>query len=254
MAKNMGEPTRVKLSTSMGDIIVALSDLTPGHRDNFVKNVEDGAYDGVLFHRVIKDFMVQTGDPTSKTAGKGEMLGAGDHGEQIPSEIVFPKLYHKRGAIAAARTADAINPEKKSSGSQFYIVTGKICNESELARIEKSMQIKQQQAVFDSLAREHRAEIMNLRRNRDTLGLQTLQNKLIEETENSVKGKLFKFSPEQKSAYTTIGGTPFLDGEYTVFGEIVEGMDIIDKIQAVATDKNDRPNDDIKIIKATILK
>lgn len=248
------QPVKIKFETSMGDIVVSLSELTPGHKKNFVENVKARAYDGVLFHRVIKDFMVQTGDTSSKNASAGQQLGASDFGEEIPNEINASALFHKRGAIAAARTGDAVNPEKKSSGSQFYIVTGKKYNESELVRMEKSMQNQQMQAVFEALAKEHRAEIMNLRRSRDTAGLQLLQERLIKQTEDSLKGKLFKFSQEQRDIYTTIGGTPFLDGGYTVFGEIEQGMDVVDKIQTAETDNNDRPKLDIKIIKASILK
>lgn len=130
----------VLLETTVGNIKIALYNETPGHRDNFVKNVKDGVYDGVLFHRVINEFMVQTGDPSSKTAKKGQMLGASDHGSEIPAEFVFPKYFHKKGAIAAARTGDNVNPEKKSSGSQFYIVTGKKYNAQELVAMEKSLQ------------------------------------------------------------------------------------------------------------------
>ena len=162
-SKKENKAMKVLLKTSEGDIVILLSELTPGHRDNFVKNVEAGAYDGVLFHRVIKDFMVQTGDPTSKTATPDAVLGANDYGEEIPGEFVLPELFHKRGAVAAARTGDAVNPEKKSSGSQFYIVTGKVYNESELVAMEKSLQNQQKQSVFQALAKEHRAEIITQR-------------------------------------------------------------------------------------------
>ena len=243
---------KVLLETTKGNVVILLSNLTPCHRDNFIKNVKAGAYDGVLFHRVIKDFMIQTGDPTSRNATADAMLGANDFGEEIQGEFVLPELFHKRGAIAAARTGDAVNPEKKSSGSQFYIVTGKVYNDSELVSMEKSLQNQQKQAVFQSLAKAHRDEIMNLRRARNSAGLQELQDKLIKETEDSLKGKLFKFTPEQKTAYTTVGGTPFLDGGYSVFGEVVSGMDVVDAIQAVETGRNDRPKEDVKILKATL--
>lgn len=252
-SKKENKAMKVLLKTSEGDVVILLSELTPGHRDNFVKNVEAGAYDGVLFHRVIKDFMVQTGDPTSKTATPDAVLGANDYGEEIPGEFVLPELFHKRGAVAAARTGDAVNPEKKSSGSQFYIVTGKVYNESELVAMEKSLQNQQKQSVFQALAKEHRAEIMDLRRARNTAGLQELQGSLIQETEASLKGKLFNFTPEQKSVYTTVGGTPFLDGGYSVFGEVVSGMDVVDKIQCVETVRNDRPKEDVRILKASVI-
>lgn len=251
--KSKSKMALVRLETTEGNITIALCDETPGHRDNFIKNVKEHAYDGVLFHRVIKDFMIQTGDPASKTAKKGEMLGASDHGSEIPAEFVYPRLFHKKGAIAAARTGDNVNPEKKSSGSQFYIVTGKKYNDSELTQMEKSMQNKQKQSAFEKLVSEHRKEIMDLRRARDTTGLQALQEKLIKQTEEGLAGKLFKFTPKQREAYTTVGGTPFLDGSYTVYGEVVEGMDVVDKIQSVGVDGNDRPNEDVRIIKAEIV-
>lgn len=241
----------VVLETTMGNIKIELYNETPGHRDNFVKNVKEGAYDGVLFHRVIKDFMVQTGDPASKNAKKGQMLGASDYGTEIPAEFV-PGCIHKRGAIAAARTGDNVNPEKKSSGSQFYIVTGKKYNSQELSQMEKSMQNRQKQALFESLAAGRRQEIMDLRRARNSAGLQALQEELIKQTEDSLKGRLAGFTDSQKELYTTIGGTPFLDGAYTVYGEVVEGMDVVDKIQLVATDRNDRPVEDVKIIRALL--
>lgn len=250
---NMQEKrVEVVLETTAGNIKIALYNETPGHRDNFVKNVKEGAYDGVLFHRVIKDFMVQAGDPSSKNAEKGKMLGASDYGTEIPAEFV-PRYFHKRGALAAARTGDNVNPEKKSSGSQFYIVTGKKYNAAELAQMEKTMQHRQMQALFDSLAASRRSEIMDLRRARNSAGLQALQEELIKQTEDSLRGKLAKFTDEQKDVYTTIGGTPFLDGAYTVYGEVTEGMDVVDKIQSVATDSNDRPVDDVKIIKAILV-
>ena len=243
---------KVLLETTRGDVVISLSNMTPGHRDNFVKNVKAGAYDGVLFHRVIKDFMIQTGDPTSKNAASDAVLGANDFGEEIPGEFILPELFHKKGAVAAARTGDAVNPEKKSSGSQFYIVTGKVYNDSELVAMEKSLQNQQKQALFQSLAKAHKEEIMNLRRARNTVGLQELQDRLISETEDSLKGKLFKFTPEQREAYTTVGGTPFLDGGYSVFGEVVSGMDVVEAIQSVETGRSDRPVEDVKIIKASL--
>lgn len=261
MAFSMNEKTNdmqekraaVKLETTAGDITIELYNETPGHRDNFLKNVREKAYDGVLFHRVINEFMIQTGDPASKTATPGQMLGSSDHGSEIPGEFVFPKYFHKKGAIAAARTGDNVNPEKKSSGSQFYIVTGKKYNEQELLAMERTQQNRQKQSLFDKLAGAHRREIMDLRRMRDTVGLQALQEKLVKQTEDSLRNSLFKFTQEQRETYVSIGGTPFLDGSYSVYGEVVAGMDVVDKIQQVATDGNDRPVEDVRILKATVL-
>lgn len=243
----------ISFETTLGKFIVELYNETPGHKDNFIKNVKAGVYDGVLFHRVINEFMVQTGDPSSKEAKKRQLLGSSDFGEEIPAEFVLPKCFHKRGALAAARTSDAVNPEKKSSGSQFYIVTGKICKDNELSAIEKSMQNRQRQGVFNELATLHREEILYLRKNRDSAGLQELQGKLLKQADDSLKNTLFRFTEEQKRTYKEIGGTPFLDGAYTVFGEVIEGMEVVDLIQKVATDVNDRPKEDVKILKATIV-
>lgn len=253
--KEMSEKeTLVIFETTLGNIEIKLYDKTPGHRQNMISKVEEGVYDGVLFHRVIKDFMIQTGDPKSKTAKAGEMLGASDFGSEIAGEFIYPEYFHKKGAIAAARTADAVNPEKKSSGSQFYIVTGKVYNQSELTTIQKTLQNRQRQTTFDSLAHQHRDEIIALRKNRDMQGLQVLQEKLINEVDKMLAGMLFTLSEEQKTAYTTIGGTPHLDGAYSVFGEVVSGMDVVETIQAVATDGNDRPIEDVRIVKAYVKK
>ncbi len=214
MAKQMAneKETKVVFETTLGNIVVKLYNETPKHRDNFLKVVNDSVYNGVLFHRVIKDFMIQTGDPSSKTAEAGQQLGSGDLGYTVEAEFVYPQYFHKKGALAAARTGDAVNPERRSSASQFYIVAAG-----------------------------------------DSLGLEELQNELIALTEAEYAKNPLKFTPAQVEAYTTVGGTPHLDGQYTVFGEVVEGMDVVEKIQQAATDPADRPVDDIKIISAKVV-
>ncbi len=196
----------VEIVTSEGNIVIRLYDETPLHRDNFLKLVDDSSYDSLLFHRVIDGFMIQGGDPDSRLAQPGTMLGEGSIGEDIDAEIVHG-LFHKKGVLAAAREGDMANPERKSSGSQFYIVQGGVYTPEELtARI---------------------GQINANRKESDRLVL----------------------TPEQVEAYTTIGGTPHLDGLYTVFGEVVEGLDIVDRIAAVETDMNDRPVEDVRIIR-----
>ncbi|MBK6937209.1 MAG: peptidylprolyl isomerase [Chitinophagaceae bacterium] len=194
----------VLLQTTMGDIVVRLSDSTPLHRDNFLKLVKVGYFDSVLFHRVIKDFMIQGGDPDSKNAPAGQPLGNGGPAYTIPAEF-RQTLFHKKGVIAAARDN---NPQKASSGSQFYIVQGKKFTEAELENMENS----------------------RLKR---------------------------KIPAEQKEVYKTLGGTPHLDQNYTVFGEVVKGLEVVDKIASVETSKaadRDRPLQDMRILEAKLIK
>jgi len=252
--KNDNKMTKVKLETSLGDIVVELYNETPKHRDNFIKLVKEGYYDGLLFHRVIKDFMIQTGDGNSKNAGPETTLGDGDPGYTIEAEFVYPKYFHKRGALAAARTGDQVNPERRSSGSQFYIVTGKIYSSDELKMMTQRLADVQKQDIFRRLATENREKIMELQQNQDNEGLNALQNELIQQTEAEAAQNPFKLTDEQLDAYTSIGGTPHLDGQYTVFGEVLEGMAVVDKIQNVTTGRMDRPTVDVKIVKARILK
>lgn len=234
------------IATTAGNIKIRLYDDTPLHRDNFLKLAKEGYYDGVLFHRVINDFMVQTGDPESKEAAAGAMLGTGGPGYTIPAEIVYPKHYHKYGALAAARTGDEMNPERKSSGSQFYIVTGKKYSPQQLSRMEEMSVQKQLQSYFMELQRQKMDTIRQLRLAKDSVGLENLRQELIKETEANVKP--VTMTEEQVSDYTTIGGTPHLDGQYTVFGEVLEGMETVEKIQKAETDGRDRPVEDIRII------
>ncbi len=187
---------RVEISTTYGKMIVELYNETPLHRDNFLKLVNEGFYDGTLFHRVIQGFMIQGGDPDSKTATRGQTLGMGGPAYNIPAEFV-PALFHKKGALSAARMGDQVNPARESSGSQFYIVQGRPFSAEELDNFEQR------------------------------------------------SGN--PFTPEQRSIYTTIGGTPHLDHAYTVFGHVVEGLDVLDKIAAVSKDRRDRPIEDIKM-------
>ncbi len=247
--------TKVKIETSKGDIVVELYNETPKHRDNFIKLVKDGTYEGTLFHRVIKDFMIQAGDPDSKTAEKGQMLGNGDMGYTVPAEFeAYPQRFHKRGALAAARQGDEVNPEKASSGCQFYIVTGNVYNDSTLANMEARANYNMLNEAFQSRAMEHIDEIRKMNAAGDKAGLQAMQDTLLAQAQRDIAGKPeFKFTDEQKQAYTTIGGTPHLDGSYTVFGEVIDGMDVVDKIQEVETDGNDRPDKDVVIKKMTVL-
>lgn len=196
----------VELVTTKGTIVLRLYDETPQHRDNFLKLVKSGFYDSVLFHRVIQNFMVQAGDPESKRAKKDQALGNGGPSYTVPAEF-RPDLFHKKGALAAARMGDNVNPEKKSSGSQFYIVQGK----------------KFTEAGLDSV------EMMRLKR---------------------------KLPAEHRTAYKTVGGTPHLDQNYTVFGEVVKGLEVVDRIAAVSTSRNppDRPMDDVRITRARLVK
>lgn len=244
--------TLVKLETTMGNITVALYNETPKHRDNFIKLVKEGVYDSTLFHRVIKQFMIQAGDPESKNAADTAMLGNGDVGYTIPAEF-NPKFFHKKGVLAAARQGDDVNPEKASSGCQFYIVTGRKFTEPQLLGMENKINDQREEAIFDTLARQHMKEIYKLRKAGDNAALLELQDTL--EAQASAladKEEKFRFSPEQIKAYTTVGGAPHLDGSYTVFGEVTEGMDVVDKIEIAKTNRADRPVDNIRILKAVI--
>lgn len=200
----------VLLETTMGNIRIALYNETPKHRDNFIKLVKEGFYDGLLFHRVIDRFMIQAGDSASRHAAPGQLLGDSPESYKVPAEIKFPALFHKRGAVAAARESDSVNPERASSASQFYIVYGRRFNDSMLDEAQLKL-------------------------------------------DRSTGGKV-KLTPEVRETYKRIGGTPNLDGLYTVFGEVIEGIDTVKDIEWVETDKNDRPVEDVRIIRATVVK
>ena len=245
--------TKVVLTTSFGDIVVALYNETPQHRDNFIKLVQNGTYDGVLFHRVIKDFMVQTGDPDSKTAASDSQLGAGGPGYDLPAEIIYPKYFHKRGVLAAAREGDQVNPERKSSGSQFYIVTGRRFSEYQLEAMSERLATQTKAKIFQTLALERLEELNSLLAQGDTLAVTAIETELKKQTEEIYVKNPVQFTQEQIQAYSTIGGSPHLDGQYTVFGEVVSGMAVVDKIQNVTTGAHDRPVDDVKIISARIV-
>lgn len=244
---------KVTIKTTEGDITVRLYDETPRHRDNFLKLAQEGYYNGTLFHRVIKNFMIQGGDPNSKGAPAGVQLGTGGPGYTIPAEIQ-PQFIHKRGALAAARQGDEVNPKRASSGSQFYIVWGQVYNDGQIGQLARQMQMQAEQSIFNRLAGEHRKEIMDLRRNRDQAGLMELQNDLIAQTQAIMAEQGGAALTEaQKQTYTTIGGTPHLDGQYTVFGEVEEGLDVVEKIQGTETMPGDRPKQDIQILSVEVM-
>jgi cyclophilin family peptidyl-prolyl cis-trans isomerase len=254
-AQTAQDETKVLIKTTVGDITIKLYNETPQHRDNFIKLVNEHYYDSILFHRVIKDFMVQAGDPESKNAEKGAQLGAGGPGYTIPAEFVYPKYFHKRGALSAARQADQVNPERKSSGSQFYIVTGKTYDKYELQDLEKQLRQRQGQGVFDRLVAQNMDSIMNMQMAGDNDGIMKLQEELNAKTNQILKEQgPFKFTEEQVDAYMSDGGTPFLDNDYTVFGEVIDGMKAVYKIEQAGTDMNDRPRKDIRIISMEIIK
>ena len=245
--------TLVKIETTMGDITVKLYDETPKHKENFIKLVKEGVYDSTLFHRVIKNFMIQAGDPTSKTASATDTLGSGDVGYTIPAEF-NPKFFHKRGVLAAARQGDDVNPNKESSGCQFYIVTGRKFSEAQMINMENQMNEARLDTVFQALARKHMKEIYTMRKANDMEGLMELQDSLENQARKEVaKEPALKFTPEQIKAYTTVGGAPHLDGNYTVFGEVVDGMNVVAEIETAKTNRQDRPTQDIRILKATVV-
>lgn len=245
--------TKVRIEISMGTFTVLLYNDTPIHRDNFVKLASEGYYNGTLFHRVINQFMVQAGDPASKTAQPGQMLGSGDPGYTLEAEIRFPQRFHKRYTLAAARTGDQVNPERRSSGSQFYVVTGTKVPEAALPQLQARINNSMAQSIFNGLAQQHMDEIRAMQAAGDQAGLKALQDKLVAETEAQIAANPFTLTPEMKKAYAEVGGAPHLDGQYTVFGEVIEGMEVIDNIEKVETDRNDRPTTDIRIISTTVI-
>lgn len=237
--------SNITLVTTEGNISIRLYDETPQHRDNFVRLCQEGYYDGTLFHRVIRDFMIQGGDPDSRTATPTQMLGTGGPDYTIEAEII-PSLFHRRGTLAAARQGDEVNPERRSSGSQFYITWGQVYNEGQLRQLERQLTMMAEQQVFQRLAAEHKAQIMDFRRARDREGLMALQDQLAAQAKAEAKGAA-GLSDAQRDAYITVGGVPHLDGQYTVFGEVTEGLDIVERIQAAETRPGDRPVKDIRI-------
>lgn len=251
---NLSE-TKVVMHTTLGDITLKLYNETPKHRDNFLKLVNDGTYNGLLFHRVIKEFMVQGGDVTSKDAPMNKQLGAGDLGYTVPAEFVYPKYFHKKGALCAARTGDEVNPEKASSASQFYIVTGKKYSDNELKQMEKQLENRLKQSIFARLQAENKSKIMELYRSGDKAELAILRDTLIGKTELEAEKRKdeAKLTEEQKEIYKTVGGVPFLDNQYTVYGEVVDGMEVVEKIEKSKTNRQDRPTENISIISVEVL-
>ena len=244
----------VLFETDKGNIRVVLFNETPQHRGNFLKLVNEGFYDGILFHRVIADFMIQAGDPDSKTAKPGQQLGAGDLGYTLEAEIVYPKHFHKRGALAAARQGDQVNPQRRSSGSQFYIVTGRKITAPEMQQIEARFADSEKEAEFTRLVQQNMSQIRAMQANGDQQGLYSLQSRLIQEVEAKFADKpKLTLSEDVKAAYKSVGGTPHLDNQYTVFGEVVKGMDVVEKIEKAQTDGSDRPVNDIKVLSMKVV-
>lgn len=246
--------TMIRMETTAGVIVLKLYKDTPKHRDNFIKIMDEGLIEGTLFHRVVKDFMIQGGDPESKDAPQGKMLGSGGPRYKVPAEILFPKYFHKKGALAAARESDDVNPMRESSSCQFYIVTGKVFSLDSLMAYQDMRNKYVEDRAFEGLAQKHLKTILEMKKSGDARGLFELQQKVAAQAKvMAAKEGVFRYFPEQIKTYTTIGGAPFLDGQYTVFGEVVSGMDVLDRIQNMPTDRNDRPLKDVKILKIEVL-
>lgn len=251
--------TKIRIHTTKGDMVVKLYNETPQTRDNFIKLVTNKFYDSTLFHRVIQGFMIQGGDPQSKKAAPGVMLGNGDVGYTVPAEIK-PNLFHKKGALACARTGDDVNPSKASSGCQFYIAQGKVYSDAELTQMEDRMNFGIKQQIFSTII----SKPENAEKKKKFIQYQNASNidslralaATIEPQIDSIfaKSPKFSYSAEQRKAYTTIGGVPHLDGQYTVFGEVIEGLNIVDSIAAVKTATADRPVQDVRILSMEIVK
>lgn len=246
LADNNKVEKMVKIETEFGTIKIKLYNETPLHRDNFINLTNDGFYTDLLFHRVIPGFMVQGGDPTSKNAEPGKILGGGDLGYTIPAEI-NPKFFHRRGVLAAAREGDQVNPQKKSSASQFYILQGKVFRPGELDSLQMKLEESRKMSMMQIRVKAIEPELNKLSNEGKQDELMARLN-AIRDTVSAESAKLppIQFSEEQKKAYTTVGGYPSLDNNYTIFGEVIEGMDVIDKIAQQPTDKNNRPQKDIK--------
>lgn len=241
----------VLLETSEGNIRIKLYDRTPLHRDNFKKLVKEGYYDGMLFHRVIAGFMIQAGDPDSKNTRPGMRLGTGSADYTLKAEFK-PELFHKRGAVAAARESDNVNPDRNSSGSHFYIVQGKVFSQEELDAAVEKINLKRHKALFELLEQKRQGEIAGYQRANDYDNLMRINKELSEETRRRFDQEKLVLSDEQREMYTTIGGIPHLDGAYTVFGDVTEGMEIVDKVAAQPTDDNNRPLKDVVIRKVRV--
>ncbi len=231
-SQDVTEPI-VLIKTNVGDIKLKLYNETPAHRDNFIKLAKEGFLDSTIFHRVIKDFMIQGGDPNSKNAKRGEVLGEGGPDYTLPAEFHYPQYFHKKGALAAARQSDAVNPEKRSSGSQFYIVQGELIEDSELNKIEHQMREMKRREIFNELLLQYEDSLNMLQKSGDRNKMMAMQQSIMQEV-NIKYGEHPEFNiPEEvKEVYKTVGGTPHLDGSYTVFGEVIEDKNIIEKIKS----------------------
>ena len=236
-------PAKIIIFTEYGDIEIQLYEKTPQHRENFIKLVQEGFYDGTLFHRVIKDFMIQAGDPNSKGAQPDVRLGSGGPGYTVPAEPVSEYI-HKRGALAAARLPDHMNPTKASSGSQFYIVHGKIFTDAELDQVNIRIGTQYaQQLIPQFIAEEEEA----MRKAGQAVHPDSAQMRAFRRASAWLRDNPYRMPEEDRKVYKTIGGTPHLDGEYTVFGEVVKGMEVVEKIIEMETDDADRPKVDVRI-------
>lgn len=238
----------VLLETTNGEIRIKLYDDTPHFRDNFIKNVKAGLYDGVYFHRIIRNFMIQTGDPNTRP---GQVRDTTQASPMIPNEIVYPTHFHKRGVLAAAKEEENSNPNDEADQFQFYIVTGKVYNDDGLSELASAVWAKKIDRLYLKKMQEHEKELNALREERNTYGVSDLLEKLRDEAEDETPR--FSFTPEQIRAYKSVGGAPWLDSEYTVFGEVVEGMKTVLNIERTKTNKNDEPLSEVRIIKATVI-
>lgn len=244
--KAVPEGPVVRIKTRFGDMKVVLYNETPLHRDNFLKLTKEGVFDSLLFHRVIKGFMVQGGDPQSKKATQDQMLGDGDLNYTVPAEI-RPGIIHKKGVIAAARNGDEVNPERRSSATQFYLAQGKVYKLDDIPAIELNLNNRAAESIFLKLKAEKIDTLMLFQMSHNKEGYDKLLDKLKQKAMSEVNNHPARLTKQQIETYTTIGGIPHLDGAYTVFGEVIEGTAIIDSIAAQPTGANDRPLENIRM-------
>lgn len=250
--KPVPEGPMVLIKTKYGDMKVVLYNETPLHRDNFMKLTKEKVFDSLLFHRVIKGFMVQGGDPNSKRATNEQVLGDGDLNYTVPAEIV-PGIIHKKGVIAAARNGDEENPERRSSATQFYLAQGKVYKLDDVPSIEQNLNGRAAESLFLKLKAEKIDTLMLFQMARNQAGYDKLLEKLKQKATREVEKNPIRLNKQQIETYTTLGGIPHLDGAYTVFGEVIDGLAVIDSIAAQPTGKNDRPLENIRM-KIEVLK